>query len=182
MTHPLSSRRFMSAPNSAPLASNKKPMKLAALSGASATFFNSKENPMNSRAANPEPTACPDHGTNRSRTRLRNTLLCALFIMPSSLGIAHAQQVNPTQQANPSFKELIEAGFEIKNVVLLSGDQMHLLDQSRTLPEFAVSLQRAAATAVCEFNFSSWNNQLKASLEGRTQCSVYPSDAVVPRP
>ena len=66
MPHPLSSRRFMSAPNSAPLASNKKPMKLAALRGSSATFLNSEESPMNPCAADPEPTACLDRGTNRS--------------------------------------------------------------------------------------------------------------------
>jgi hypothetical protein len=117
----------------------------------------------------------PADQSRRLRTGLCGILLCASFVMPSNVEMARAQQLNP------SFKELIESGFEIKNVLLLPGDQMHLLDQTRTLPEFAVSLQRGAATAVCEFSFSGWNNQIKASLEGRTQCSVYPSDAVVPR-
>jgi hypothetical protein len=115
-----------------------------------------------------------DDQSRRLRAGSYGILLCA-FVMPSSVEMARAQQLNP------SFKELIESGFEIRNVLLIPGDQMHLLDQSRTLPEFAVSLQRGAAAAVCEFSFSAWNNQIKTSLEGRTQCSVYPSDAVVPR-
>lgn len=96
----------------------------------------------------------------------------AAALLASSGLAARAQPAAPAP--SPSFKQLIGEGFEIKAVTIVPSDVLKAASIEDTTPRAVVSLQKGPLSAACVYNAANWWNQVPASMEGTTQCTVYP--------
>jgi hypothetical protein len=74
----------------------------------------------------------------------------------------------------PSIKSLLAAGYEIRSVTFIPVDALGPLGIDPKTPQVIVTLQRGAAIAACEYLAVNWIGLVAGSMEGTTQCDVYP--------
>lgn len=105
---------------------------------------------------------------------MRRTKITFLLI-GATLATLAAQVALAQQAPNPSFKDLLGAGYEIKNVVYLPRDAFA---PPSDLPNVLVTLQKGGAVAVCQFAAVNWDILNPGSLESTNQCDIYPTTFV----
>lgn len=87
--------------------------------------------------------------------------------------LAAAAAVLPAQaQERQSFRALLAAGYDIKNVAIIPIEVSKRYDDKSSTDTVAITLQRPKSVAVCYLNLSNWINLLSASLEDNTRCDV----------
>jgi hypothetical protein len=89
--------------------------------------------------------------------------------------LATAAAVLPAQaqtQERQSFRALLAAGYDIKNVSIIPIEVSKRYDDKSSTDTVAITLQRPKSVAVCYLNLSNWINLLSASLEDNTRCDV----------
>jgi hypothetical protein len=87
------------------------------------------------------------------------SVICAM-----SIGAAVAQTpAAPTAAAKPppapTYKSLLDQGFELKDTMFLSSGVSTRLDQAIISDTVLVSLEKGAVTATCWFTLSGWERQ-----------------------
>jgi hypothetical protein len=97
-----------------------------------------------------------------------------VLITVAALATLAPRMASAQQKPQPSFNELIAAGYEIKNVAFVPEYAVKTMGGEPDHPPLIVTLQKGASTAVCIYNAITWSNQSRASLESTTQCSTYP--------
>ena len=90
-------------------------------------------------------------------------VLCAMLYAPPA-GVSAAENLTsppPSQQSPPpaTLKSLLDQGFEIKNVLYLSGATSTRQAQQMEQPTVLITLQKSASTAACWFALSLWITQ-----------------------
>ena len=99
----------------------------------------------------------------------KRTATAVLVIGAISCGVAAAGAADL-----PSLKSLLASGYEIKSVTFIPSDASAPLGLDPKMPQVLVTLQRGAAIAACEYLASNWISLVAGSMEGTTQCDVYP--------
>jgi hypothetical protein len=72
----------------------------------------------------------------------------------------------------PPLRQLIGAGFEIKDVTAIPSDELAAMGYDKDTPAVIVTLQLGNAVAVCEFAMANWSTLNPDSIDGTTQCDV----------
>ena len=100
-------------------------------------------------------------------------LLVFCVLSTGTAGTAETAAPQPPAQPPPStstYQAVLNQGFEVKNVFLISADASTRLTGSIQQETVMVTLQKGAVTATCWVLFAAWNQQ---SLEGSgTTCNV----------
>ncbi len=89
-----------------------------------------------------------------------------------ALTFAVAMTSSAQAQERQSFRALVAAGYDIKNVAVIPVEVSKRYDDKSSTDTVAITLQRPKSVAVCYLNLSNWINLLSASLEDNTRCDV----------
>jgi hypothetical protein len=118
-------------------------------------------------------------GSDMTRTSIIGAVVLGAVAAAATAAIAQqpGQRAAPSAPAaasstKPSFKDILGAGYEIKAVTYVPKEG---ISTTATDPAVLVTLQKGSALAVCEFYPGNWSSALPSSLEGTSQCDLYPS-------
>jgi hypothetical protein len=92
------------------------------------------------------------------------SLLCALTM---SATLAQSQSLTatpPPGSAPPTYKALLDQGFEIKSVLLLSAETSTRMAQAIEQDSVLVTMQKSAASATCWITLAAWNQHNVSSV------------------
>jgi hypothetical protein len=78
------------------------------------------------------------------------------------------------QAKTESLSQLISAGYEIKNILLMGTEELKALGYEPTLPpQVLITLQKGASTAACLGAAANWLGQNPSTLENPVLCNAY---------
>jgi hypothetical protein len=79
-----------------------------------------------------------------------------------------------TTPSLPSLRTLLKKGYEIVAVTVIAPDVLTAMGNDPKNPQILVSLQKGRKLAACQYYSGNWMSLVANSIEGTSQCSVYP--------
>jgi hypothetical protein len=71
-------------------------------------------------------------------------------------------------------RELLRKDYQIVAVTVVSPDVLSAMGDDPKNPQMLVTLQKGRKLATCYYYTGNWISLVKGSIEGTTQCNIYP--------